>query len=385
MARPIREEALERGAGCPPAFELPGDVPPALVGDGAGRVKRTEGGTHLALDDRRFRVRGVEVDCRRVERFERLGPGERDDDRRDTDLRAVEGEGPDRLLGVHVQQVAHDVLGPRDRRRLAGDAEGHPGERHQPRQQGERRRLVGPDRIGGRKKRLALATEQGDRCRVPVRVHPKRAGEVPVCGRREHRGELTKSGPVHLGRRVSDDLQVDHERVGPTRGDGPLDTVVNEDGHVVREGVHGNRRLDHDEGQVAGAMGSVLRDVGDRPRPDAHNTAGARDRGVGLGQRTLVRMKLRAALADDRPANFTRFGKPLDHEGLEVVGTAAHRRAVRQDDHRPGETQRQDERGDVVKGVLADPDRSHPDGVQAPGRIGIPQESVDGVEVSRVG
>jgi hypothetical protein len=101
------------------------------------------------------------------------------------------------------------------------------------------------DRDGGRRETVVLVDG---------------ARQVPVGRGGEHGQHVAKAGPVHGGRRLGEDVLVQHERVRPAGRYRSLDAVVQQHGLVVGETVDAGRGL-HDHVRHA----DRLADVGDRP------------------------------------------------------------------------------------------------------------------------
>ena len=251
----------------------------------------------------------------------------------------MERDGPAIALGGHVQEVADRVLGAGQRRGAAGDAHRDAGQRHLAGQFGEGVVLRSGDTGRPGEEAIATGPEEGHHLGIEGRVRADRRGEVPVGRGREHRHQLAEAGLVHRGRRPRDGLEVDDQGGRPVRRHGPLHAAPEQDGHVVGEGVDRDRCLDDHERQPR-PEARVLRDVGHGPRAHAHHDTRAGDRGVGLGERALVGVELRAVRAQDdvtdRGVRGRRGRQPRHDQRLEVAPATDHLGRVGQDDRWPG-------------------------------------------------
>ena len=265
-----------------------------------------------------------------IEPVERVVPQRRREDTGHADLRSVERARASRRRGLHVDEVAEEVLGAGQRRGPTRHTHRDPGQRHPAGQLLEQLRIVvdRPHPGGCPEQVVGAVAEQGDDVGVEGVVHARGMRQVPVGRCREHRAQLAEPRQVHRVWGRGEDIDVGDDDVRPAGGDGPLDPVPQQDGHVVGERVDRRGRLDDDERDVAGPHRGVLREVGDRPRADRHDAAGTRHVRVELGACGFVRVELPTRFAQDGDPGRESLRERGHDARLEVLATSTHRRAV---------------------------------------------------------
>ncbi len=306
-------------------------------------------------------------------------PGGGGDDAGHADLRAVlAAVAPAGGVG-HLQQVADRVFHARARRGRAGHAHRDAAEGEDPGQLGKRRRVaVQP----GRQRQQPLAVppaEPGDG-RVVGRVGADDAGQVPVRGGAEHRGQVADPGQVQLGRGAAQDRRIDQQRVRPAGWRGALDAMVQQHGERVRVAVDAGRGLHHDQRRARGR--GELADVGDRPRPDGDHAAGPGDRLPGGRHGRPVGVYPAVRRPDGDPLDAEAAADHLGRLGPQVPPGHGHRRRGGQHDHAgagPGELG--DRAGQLVQRAVALDDpaqakRSQPGGSRRGGQLGAQRVKV---------
>ena len=214
--------------------------------------------------------------------------------------------------------------------------------------------------------------------RIP---HPEDRREVPVSRGREQGDQLSESSPVHVGRGVGDRLEVHDQGIRPTGRHGALYAVADQHGHVVRECVDRDCRLDDDEGDATSAMTRVLADIGDRARSDGDDGPGPRDGAVGLGCRGLVGMKLGPIAANGDEAHVVVPLQQCGHGRLQVLIASADRGVVNQDDDVGAGRYQTIHGGDQrIQSAAADHQLADPDWLQT---LGLSEFPPDRVEIER--
>ena len=176
----------------------------------------------------------------------------------------MKGKGPPSLRRGHIEHVTHRVLHAREWRRLAGNTHGDARNGHQAGELRQCLMAMVAHPVGACEQRIPARSEQLNHTRIKQIPHPEYRREVPVSRGREQGDQLTESSAVHVGRGVGDRLEVHDQGIGPSGRHGPLDAVADQHGHVVRERVDRDCRLDDDEGDATRAMTRVLADIGDR-------------------------------------------------------------------------------------------------------------------------
>ena len=210
MLGPFAEEALDALPRAAPERQLPGVVVPALLPPPEGSIRRrppTTGSTPLRRGRGSVVRSGIELrkECLPCggDRMWRRPPGRRG--RRRGCLPAQ--------LPCH--EVAHQVLGARERGSLAGYPERDPA---QGQDAGSLSNASGSPRSAPRRAAPAPLVEHRHRGRVVRLVHADGRGQVPVGWGGPHGDDVAEAREVHGGRRACQRPQVYDEGVGPARG-----------------------------------------------------------------------------------------------------------------------------------------------------------------------